>query len=64
MTVSVNIRVVSASIAVNRGHSGLGDLLQKASGMEISSPTLPESVAQGDRVLVVGFAKGKVKSHE
>jgi ketosteroid isomerase-like protein len=30
--------------------------------MEISSPTPPEYVAQGDRVLVVGFAKGKVKA--
>jgi ketosteroid isomerase-like protein len=38
------------------------DLLQKASEMEISSPTSPEYVAQGDRVLVVGFAKGKVKA--
>ena len=46
----------------HRGHSGLEDLLQKASEMEISSSTPPEYVAQGDRVLVVGFAKGKVKA--
>ena len=46
----------------HRGHSGLEDLLQKASEMEISSPTPPEYVAQGDRVLVVGFARGKVKA--
>ena len=46
----------------HRGHSGLEELLQKASEMEISSPTPPEYVAQGDRVLVVGFAKGKVKA--
>jgi ketosteroid isomerase-like protein len=46
----------------HRGHSGLEDLLQKTSEMEISSPTPPEYVAQGDRVLVVGFAKGKVKA--
>ena len=46
----------------HRGHPGLEDLLQKASEMEISSPTPPEYVAQGDRVLVVGFAKGKVKA--
>jgi ketosteroid isomerase-like protein len=46
----------------HRGHSGLEHLLQKASEMEISSPTPPEYVAQGDRVLVVGFAKGKVKA--
>ena len=46
----------------HRGHSGLEDLLQKTSEIEISSPTPPEYVAQGDRVLVVGFAKGKVKA--
>jgi hypothetical protein len=46
----------------HRGHAGLKDLLQKASELETSFPTLPEYVAQGDRVLVVGFAKGKVKA--
>jgi ketosteroid isomerase-like protein len=47
----------------HRGHAGLADVLQKASGeMEISSPEPPEFVAQGDRVLVVGFATGKVKA--
>jgi ketosteroid isomerase-like protein len=46
----------------HRGHAGLADVLQKASEMEISSPTPPEYVAQGDRVLVIGFAKGKVKA--
>ena len=47
----------------HRGHAGLADLLHKASGeMEISSPEPPEFVAQGDRVLVVGFATGKVKA--
>jgi len=46
----------------HRGHAGLEGLLQKACEMEISSPTPPEYVAQGDRVLVVGFAKGKVKA--
>jgi len=47
----------------HRGHVGLADLLQKASeAIEISSPELPEFVAQGDRVLVVGFATGKVKA--
>src|SRR5580765_7936175 len=46
----------------HRGHAGLAGVLQKASEMEISSPTPPEYVAQGDRVLVVGFAKGKVKA--
>ena len=46
----------------HRGHSGLEDFLQKASELEISSPAPPEYVTQGDRVLVVGFAKGKVKA--
>jgi ketosteroid isomerase-like protein len=46
----------------HRGHAGVAEVLQKASEMEISSPTPPEYVAQGDRVLVVGFAKGKVKA--
>lgn len=46
----------------HRGHSGLDDLLQKACAMEISSPTPPEYVAQGDRVLVIGFTEGKVKA--
>ena len=47
----------------HRGHAGLADLLQKASDtVEISFPKPPEFVAQGDRVLVVGFATGKVKA--
>ena len=46
----------------HRGHAGLADLLQRASEMEISSSTPPEYVAQGDRVLVVGFATGRIKA--
>jgi len=46
----------------HRGHAGLADLLQKASEMETSFPEPPEYVAQGDRVLVVGFATGKIKA--
>ncbi|MDR6959591.1 ketosteroid isomerase-like protein [Pseudomonas brassicacearum] len=46
----------------HRGHQGLADLLQKTSEMETSFPQLPEFVAQGDRVLMVGFATGKVKA--
>jgi ketosteroid isomerase-like protein len=47
----------------HRGHAGLANLLQKASkNMETSFPKPPEFVAQGDRVLVVGFARGKVKA--
>src|ERR1035438_2575428 len=45
-----------------RGHAGLTDLLQKAFELEISSPGPPEYVAQGDRVLVIGRATGKVKA--
>jgi ketosteroid isomerase-like protein len=47
----------------HRGHAGLAELLQKASDtIEISYPAPPEFVAEGDRVLVVGFARGKVKA--
>jgi ketosteroid isomerase-like protein len=47
----------------HRGHAGLADLLQKASEtVETSFPKPPEFVAQGDRVLVVGFATGEVKA--
>jgi ketosteroid isomerase-like protein len=45
----------------HRGHAGLADLLQKASEtLETSYPKPFEFVAQGDRVLVVGFARGKI----
>jgi ketosteroid isomerase-like protein len=46
----------------HRGHQGLADLLQKACEMETSFPEPPEFVAQRDRVLMVGFATGKVKA--
>lgn len=47
----------------HRRHEGLTDLLQKASEMvETSYPEPPEFIAQGDRVLVVGFATGKLKA--
>ena len=46
----------------HRGHAGLVDLLETAS-KSIETFTEPrEFVAQGDRVLVVGFAKGKIKA--
>src|ERR1700677_1675815 len=45
----------------HRGHAGLADLLQKASEtLETSYPKAFEFVAQGDRVLVVGFATGRI----
>jgi uncharacterized protein len=46
-----------------RGYAGLEDLLQTASEtMETSFMESREYVAQGDRVMVVGFARGKVKA--
>jgi ketosteroid isomerase-like protein len=48
---------------VRRGHEGLANLLKTSSEtMETSFMEPREFVAQGDRVLVVGFASGKVKA--
>jgi len=44
------------------GHAGLADLLEAASKTIETSAELREFVAQGDRVLVVGFARGTVKA--
>src|SRR5882757_6683298 len=47
----------------HRGHPGLENLLQKANEtVETSYPEPPEFVAQGDRVMVVGVATGKIKA--
>ena len=47
----------------HRGHAGLAAVLQKASEtVETSFPKPPEFVAQGDRVLVIGSATGKIKA--
>src|SRR5277367_4582928 len=47
----------------HRGHAGLENLLQKANEtVETSFPEPPEFIAQGDRVLVVGFATGRIKA--
>ena len=47
----------------HRGHAELAAVLQKASEeVETSFPEPPEFVAQGDRVLVVGVARGKIKA--
>jgi ketosteroid isomerase-like protein len=47
----------------HHGHAGLADVLQKASKeVEMTYPKPPEFVAQGDRVLVVGVATGKIKA--
>ena len=44
------------------GHAGLADLLETASKSMETSTEPREFVAQGDRVLVAGFAKGKIKA--
>ena len=47
----------------HRGHAGMAALLQKASEMmDTSFPEPPEYVAQGDRVMVIGFARGSIKA--
>jgi ketosteroid isomerase-like protein len=47
----------------HRGHAGLADVLKKASEeIEMTYPKPPEFVAQGDRVLVIGVATGKIKA--
>jgi uncharacterized protein len=47
----------------HRGHAELAAVLQKASEeVETTYPEPPEFVAQGDRVLVVGVATGKIKA--
>ena len=45
-----------------RGHAGLENLLQKAYETVETSTEPSEYVAQGDRVLVVGVATGKIKA--
>lgn len=50
-------------VGTHRGHVALADLLQKASDtLETSYPKPPEFVAQGDRVMVIGFARGRNKA--
>ena len=47
----------------HRGHAGLAAVLRKASEeVEMTYPEPPEFVAQGDRVLVIGIATGKIKA--
>jgi ketosteroid isomerase-like protein len=47
----------------HRGHAGLEKLLQTANEtVETSYPEPPEFVAQGDKVIVVGFATGRIKA--
>ena len=46
----------------HRGRAGVVDLLATASKSMETSTEHREFVAQGDRVLVVGFARGKIKA--
>ena len=47
----------------HRGHAELAAILQKASEeVEMTYSKPPEFVAQGDRVLVIGSATGKIKA--
>jgi len=47
----------------HRGHAGVVEAFQKASEeVLLSYPAPPDYVAQGDRVLVIGFAKGKINA--
>ena len=46
-----------------RGHAGLEGLLNKANEkVETSFPEPPEFIAQGNRVLVIGSATGRIKA--
>ena len=51
-----------ALAGTHRGHAGLMSLLETASRSLETSTEPREFVAQGDRVLVVGVATGKVKA--
>jgi len=51
-----------ALAGTHRSHAGLEEVLRKASGLETSFPQPPEFVSQGDRVLMIGLARGKVKA--
>jgi ketosteroid isomerase-like protein len=44
------------------GHAGLAELLETASKSIETSTEPKEFVAEGDRVLVVGFARGRIKA--
>ena len=46
----------------HRGHAGLENFLKKASETVETSTEPSEYIAQGDRVLVVGVATGKIKA--
>jgi ketosteroid isomerase-like protein len=52
-----------ALAGTHRGHAELAAVVQKASEeIETTYPAVPEFVAEGNRVLVVGVATGKIKA--
>ena len=52
-----------ALAGTHRGHAGLKATIRKASEeIEMTYPKPPEFVGQGDRVLVIGVAVGKIKA--
>ncbi len=52
-----------AGTGTHRGHAELAAVLKKASEeVETQYPKPPEFVAQGDRVLIIGVATGKIKA--
>ena len=51
-----------ALAGTHRGHAGLEELLNRSSDLETTFPEPPAFVAEGDRVLMIGRAKGKVKA--
>ena len=56
-------RAKAALAGTHRGHAELAAVLKKASEeVETQYPKPPEFVAQGDRVMVVGVATGKIKA--
>jgi ketosteroid isomerase-like protein len=51
-----------ALAGTHRGHAGVAAVLRRApQEIEMTYPTPPEFVAQGDRVLVIGVATGRIK---
>jgi ketosteroid isomerase-like protein len=47
----------------HHGHAGVADVFRKAfEEVEMTYPKPPEFVAQGDRVLVIGAATGRIKA--
>ena len=47
----------------HRGHAAVAALFRKASSeVALAYPSPPEYIAQGDRVIVIGFAQGQIRA--